>query len=206
MDQDLTKIFKSYNWLLKCIKYLNEKNIFLLLLKIDSVLPSLIKKSKNLWEILSKIPEDSNKIRLLKSLRLWYLKNIIKNAKDLWNIFEWLYWKSQWEFIRFLGDDFIKEVFWSTNEIIMILQYLNDENKDKITDILWIKNMKTKVKTANNFLTMFWWLSDNKAKDFINLFSKIEIKNYFKNDEEFYNFMLRLSNSKEKIFLKHILK
>lgn len=204
VDKDLLDIIKTYNWLLKCLKFLNEKNTFLFLVKISDILPNIINSSFQIWELLSKLPDDSNKIKFLKRLRLQNLKKVIKDASDLWNIFEWLYWESQDEFIDYLWDDFIRYVFLWTNEIIMILNFLNDKNKDRIIDIIWFWNLKNKVKTSKNFLTMFSWLSDKKAKLFLIKFTKQEIKDLFKNDEDFYQFMLRLSCVKEKIFLKYL--
>lgn len=204
VDNDLEKIVTSYRWLLKCLKYLNEKNTFLLLVKMWDVLTKIITKSTQAWNILSKIPEESSKIRLLKTMRLKWLLNILKDAGDLWNIIQWLYWDTQREFLDYLWNDIIKQIFLSTNEIIIILYYLTDENKDYLMDIIWFDWVKNKVKTKDNLLVMFKWLSIKKAKVFLSKFSKQEIVNMFHSEEEFYKFMLKVPLNKEKIFLKYL--
>lgn len=202
LDLDLENIIVSFKWLSKCIKHLNEKNTFLLFVKLADKLPEIITNSKHLWELLVTIPEDENKLKLLKMYRKINLEKIIKNAKDLWNIVEWIYWKEQLLTLEYLWKDFIKNVFMKTNEIIMILHYLNPANKDYLTELIWIRNMRMKVKTSKDFLLMFCWLSDENAKNFIKLFSKEQILDMFKTEYDFYNFMLKLPIKKEKIFLK----
>lgn len=204
MDKDLEKIVVSYQWLLKCLKYLNEKNSFLLLVKLGDVLGDFINNSFQLAEILSKIPDESNKIRLLKVLRTRWLSKIIFDAKDLANIFEWLYNDSQRHFINLLGREFVREIFFSTNEIIMTLYYLNNENKDYLIEILWLGELKYKIKTANNLLVLFQWLTDKNARKFLLRFSKQEILTLFKTQDQWYHFLLRLSKQKEKIFLYYM--
>lgn len=206
VDSDLEKIITSYRWLLNCLKYLNEKNSFLFLVKLWDVLINLISNSKELAEIISRIPEESNKIKLLSILRLKWLTKILYDAKDLWNIFEWLYWKSQRDFINLLWKDIIKKLFFSTNEIIMTLHYLTDENKDYLMDILWLDGVKAKVKTSKDFLVMFKWLTIKKSKILLKKFTKSEILDMFKTEDDFYKFLLRLPRDKEKIFLEFLQK
>lgn len=204
VEKDLLEIISSYQWLLRCLKFLNEKNTFLLLIQVSDNLSKMITSSQELGEILSKIPDESNKLRLLKRMRGAFLKQIIHNAWDLGNIFEWLYGDSQIEFIEFLGKDFIQDVFASTNEIIMILHFLTGKNKDYLIDIIQMDRVILKIKTKDNFRIMFGGLSDKKAKEFLKYFSRAQIKSLFSSQQEFYQFLLRLPLSKEKIFLKHL--
>lgn len=204
IDSDLEHIITSYQWLLKCLKYLNEKNAFLFLVKLGDVLIHLINNSQELGEILSKIPDESNKLRLLNILRVKWLRKILFDAADLWNILEWIYGKTQKEFIDFLWKDLVKDIFLWTNEIIMILHYLSNENKDYLMDIIWLQWIKHKIKTSNNFLVMFKWLTVKKSKELLQIFTKNEILDLFKTEEEFYDFMIKLPNNKEKIFLQFL--
>lgn len=204
IDSDLEKIIKTYKWLLKCLKHLNEKNTFLLLVKIWDILSTIITRSWELWELLAKIPEESNKFRLLSTMRLKWLSKIIKNPHDLWNVLEWLYWDKQKDFLDLLWKEYIKKLFLSTNEIIMTLYYLNDDNKDYLIDLIWFEWVKNKVKTKDNFLVLFNWLSVKKAKLLLRSFSKEDIVNFFSSESDFYRFMLKLSFDREKIFLKHL--
>lgn len=204
IDSDLEQIITSYQWLLKCLKYMNEKNAFLFLVKLWDVLIHLINNSQELGEILSKIPDESNKLRLLNILRVKWLKKILFNAADLGNILEWIYGKTQREFIDFLWKDLVKDIFLWTNEIIMILHYLSNENKDYLMNIIWLNWIKHKIKTSQNFLVMFKWLTVKKSKELLKIFTKNEILDLFKTKEEFYDFMIKLPNNKEKIFLQFL--
>ncbi len=204
MDNDLEKIITTYKWLLKCLKYLNEKNMFLLVIKISDILPNILHTSEHLGEILAKIPNEENKLKLLKHLRHKGLSPLIRDAKDLWNILEWIYGNTQRKFLDFLWPDFIKQVFLSTNEIIIILYYLNNENKDYLIDMIGFHGIKNKVKTNENLLLMFQWLTHKKSKEFLKHFTKKEIAEMFKSEADFYHFMLRVPEDKEKIFLHHL--
>jgi len=206
LDEDLEQIITSYQGLVNCMKYLNEKNAFLLLVKIWDVLINLINNSQELAEIISKIPDESNKLRLLSILRVKWLTKILFNASDLWNILEWLYGKSERDFIDLLGKDFVKNLFLSTNEIIMILHFVDDENKDYIMDIIWLNGAKNKIKTWKNFLVMFKWLTSKKARELLKKYTKDEILAFFKTDDEFYDFMIRLPENKEKLILDFLKK
>ncbi len=204
IDSDLEYIITSYQWLLNCLKYLNEKNSFLLLVKLWDILIHLINSSEELAEIISKIPNESNKIRLLSILRVKWLTKILFDARDLWNIIEWLYGTSEREFLILLGHDFVKNIFLSTNEIIMILHYLSDENKDYLMNIIGLDGIKTKIKTTQNLLVMLKWLTLKKAKELLKKYNKNEILNLFKTEKEFYDFMMKLPQNKEKIFLNFL--
>lgn len=204
IDEDIEDIIVDYNWLTKCLSCLNDKNSFLLLTKIWDKLSKIITNTLELAEILSKIPSEENKIRLLKILRTNYLLKIIHDARDLWNILEWLYWDSQKQFIDIIWQENIKKIFLSTNEIIIILYYLTNENKDYLMNILWLDWVKYKIKTSRNFLDMYRWLTDKKAVEFLKKFEISDIKHLFKNQQEFYKFMLRLPKSKEKLLLKYL--
>ncbi len=206
VDNDLENIIKSYKWLLVCLRYLNEKNSFLLLVKIWNILINLINDSSELSELLSRIPEDSNKMRLLSILRVKWLSKVLFDARDLWNIIQWLYWNSEREFLDLLWDDFIKWLFLSTNEIIMILNYVDDVNKDYIINIIWFWWVKNKIKTTQNLLIMYSWLSMKKAQELLNKYDKTELLSFFRNNKDFHDFLLRLSQEKEELFLNYLQK
>lgn len=206
IDADLGEIITSYHWLLSCLRYLNEKNALLFLFKLWDFLLPLINSSEELWEILSRIPDEKNKIKLLSILRLRWFTRLLYDARDLWNIFEWLYEDSQKEFIDLLWKDFVKKIFSSTHEIIMTLYYLSDENKDYLMSIIWMEKSKQKIKTSENLLIMYKWLTSKNAKKLLKKFTKDEILNLFRNENEFYQFLLRLPIEKEKIFLDYLKK
>ncbi len=204
LDDNLLEIITDYIWLIKCLKYLNEKNGFLLLVNSSDILPKIINNSTQLAELLSKIPSEYNKIRLLKRFRIQNLMNLIHDASDLWIIISWLYKDSQKEFIDFLWVDNIKKIFLSTHELIIILYYLNWDNKDYLMDILWISNIKNKIKTHQNFLVLFKSLSYKYSKKMLSMYTKDEVLNFFRNDDEFNEFLLKLPTDRENLFLKFI--
>ena len=83
IDFDLVNIIKDYSSLLKCLNLLNEKNWYLLLVKLADNLLNIVKDSKTLWEILSKISTEQNKQRLLSQLRIQNLSKIISLSLTL---------------------------------------------------------------------------------------------------------------------------
>jgi hypothetical protein len=176
----------------------------LLLLKIWDNLHNIVWSSKYLWEILARIPEEENKIILIKRLRLKWLKLFIRDAHDLKNIFEFVYDKSETELLETLWEDFIKETFTRTNEIIMTLHYLSDANKEKLINMLWLENVYKKIKTYKDLLVMFKWLTLKQSKELLKFYKKDELVNFFLNDDEFHYFLLRLPHDKEKIFLNYL--
>ncbi len=204
LDSDLIKIIKTYKGLLKLLKVLNKKNYILLLLKIWDAIHNIIWNSKYLWEILARIPEEENKIVLLKRLRLKWLKLFIRDANDLKNIFEFVYGEAESELLEILWEEFIKETFTKTNEIIMTLHYLNNENKDRLIKMLDINNIFKKIKTYKDLLVMFKWLTMEQAEKLLNLYKKEDLVKFFLNDEEFHYFLLRLPYDKEKMFLNYL--
>lgn len=204
LDDKLLKIIKTYKGLLRILKPLSKKNYMLLLLKIWDNLPNIVWKSKYLWEILARIPEETNKIILIKRLRLKWLRLFIRDAYDLKNLFEFVYDKAETELLDTLWEEFIKETFTRTNEIIITLHYLNNENKDRLIDMLWLQNVYKKIRTYKDLLVMFKWLSLEKSKELLKLYKREELVKLFINDEEFHYFLLRLPHDKEKIFLNYL--
>lgn len=204
LDSDLIKIIKTYKWLLNLLKVLNKKNYILLLLKIWDAIHNIIWNSKYLWEILARIPEEENKIVLIKRLRLKWLKLFIRDAHDLKNIFEFVYGEAESELLEILWEEFIKETFTRTNEIIMTLHYLNDANKDKLIKMLGLNNVFKKIKTYKDLLVMLKWLTIDQAQKLLNLYKKDDLIKFFLNDEEFHYFLLRLPHNKEKMFLNYL--
>lgn len=204
LDNKLEDLVVSYKWLMNILKVLDNDNWFLLLIKLWDKLPDILHSSDNLWQILARIPTEKNKIRLLKSMRFKWLSRLIESARDLWNIFEWIYDDWNREVINILWEEFIRKVFLSTYEIIIVLHFLTDETNDLLIDILWLENIANKIKTKDNLLVLFSALTDNKARDLINMFSTSQIKNMFNSEREYYSFLLRLPSSKEKILLDYL--
>ena len=69
LDEKLMDIIVSYKGLLLCMKHMEYKNRFLLLVKIGDTLSRVIEKSEHLGSLLASIPEEADKIRIIKSMR-----------------------------------------------------------------------------------------------------------------------------------------
>ena len=91
LDEKLMGIILSYKGLLLCMKHLEYKNRFLLLLKIGDTLSQVIGKSEHLGNLLAGIPEEIDKIRIIKSIRTKGLIQLIYTPDDLGNILEWIF-------------------------------------------------------------------------------------------------------------------
>jgi hypothetical protein len=83
LDERLMQIIVSYKGLLLCMKPLEYKNRFLLLVKIGDTLSQVLGKSAYLGSILASIPEETDKIRIIKTLRSKGLMAIIHTPDDL---------------------------------------------------------------------------------------------------------------------------
>lgn len=204
LNENLLDIIKTYKWLLKCLKILNEKNSFLLLIKIWDSLNSIIKNSEELWEILARIPNEKNKLRIIKQIRPSWLKRLITVPKDLSNILEWIYDSSEEELLNILWYEYIQNLFSYPREINYALHYLNNDNKNLLINIIWKKNIVRKIKTSEDLLLIIKWVTKEKANEILKSFSRQEIKNLFLNDSDFVSFIKKLSERKEKIFLNHL--
>ncbi len=204
LDEDLMKIITSYKWLLSCLKILDEKNSFLLLIKIGDILVDIVQKSEQLWEILSRISQEENKLRILKQIRALWLKKLIFNSKDLCNILECVYNWTEKEVLTMIGNNYIKELFIYPKEIYEVLHYLNNKNKDFFIDSITLDIVKSKIITFEDLLIILKWVTLEKAILLLKMYSKKQIKDLFKNDDEFSYFIHKLSDKKEKIFLEYL--
>ncbi|EKE28791.1 MAG: hypothetical protein ACD_3C00013G0004 [uncultured bacterium (gcode 4)] len=204
LDEELMNIIKTYKGLINCLKSLNEKNSFLLLFKISDTLSDIVQDSRELWEILAKISEEWNKLRLIKQMRNRWLTRLITSSQDLLHIIEWVYDAAEKQTLDILWSETIRWLFTSPQDVYDVLHYLNDENKDYLMDIIWLYEISKKIRSWEDFLLMLKWISCNKVNEFLSLYSKRMIKEYFKTDREFTIFLMKLSDRKEKIFLNYM--
>lgn len=204
LDENLLNIVKTYKWLIKSLKLLNERNSFLLLVNIWDSLNKIIQNSEQLWEILARIPEEENKIRIIKQLRQTGLKKLILEPRDLSNVLEWLYGQSEIELLNIACFDHVKNFFNYPKEIYDVLHYLNNENKDTLINNIWLKTILEKIKSRKDLLLILKWFSMEKASELLSFFSRQEIKDLFTNNWEFTYFLSKLSDRKEDLFLKHL--
>lgn len=204
LDENLLFLIKTYKWLLRCLKSLDEKNSFLLLIKIGDILGKVIQDSEQLWEILARIPEEENKIRILKQIRAIWLKKLISGPRDLSNILEWIYNDSQKKFFEIVGHEYIKNLFTYPKEIYSVLHYLGNENKDILIEIIGKENIIAQIKTWKDLLFILKWVPTEQARQILASFSRGDIKNLFLSDVDFIYFLKKLSERKTRVFLQHL--
>lgn len=202
---DLENIIISNNWLINVLKRLDEKRSLLVLNKISDTLAKVIENSENFWELLAKFSSNTwYKTQIIRNLRWKGLKFLIRNAKDFQNTVEWLYSGAEDEVFKLLEDDFIKSLFSSAKSIWNTYYYLTNKNKEIFTQILWIDNIVSNIFTYEDLSKCCKWMLN---KDFIKILEfmwkeKILEKFYFEKD--FYEFLLSLPQSKEKVFLEFL--
>lgn len=204
LDENLINIIKSYKWLINCLKYLNEKNSFLLLVKISDELPNIVQDARELGEILARIYEENNKLRLIRQMRNKWLTRLITSSQDLLNIMEWVYDCAEKETLEILWPETIRWLFIYPQDIYNVLHYLNKENKDYLIELIWLNEISKKIKSWQDFLLLLKWMSYIKVKQFLSLYSRHQIKDFFKNDREFKYFLMKLSDKKEELFLEYL--
>lgn len=91
LNEELMNIIVSYTGLLLCMKNMEYKNRFLLLVEVGDTLPSIIGEANHLGSILAGIPEEHDKIRIVKSIRTKGLVQMVHTPDDLGSILEWIF-------------------------------------------------------------------------------------------------------------------
>lgn len=203
-DVELMKIIKTNRWLLSCLKHLNEKNYFLLLVKVWDKLSEIVKNSMQLGEILAKIAEENNKLRLIKQIRTKWLARLILTSEDLINILEWVYNEAERETLNTLWEENIRKLFIYPKDIYSVLHYLNSDNKDYLINMIWLNDINKKISSWTDFMFMIKWMSYQKLWQFLQLYTRRQIKDMFSTDEEFRSFLFKLSDKKEKMILEYL--
>lgn len=216
-DKEITKIIKKIdfsdyeinaidiNWLVLCLNQLDDKNTITFLKKIRYFLKKIINNSHNLSIILSLLNKDISKISIIKFINKIHLFKIIRDANNLIDILPFLYnSKSQKEFLIYLWKNKLINIFSQTNEIIMVLHYLSDENKELLLDKIWLDWAKRKIKNSHSFLQFFRWLTIADASIFLDFYTIDEIKKLFNDNDDFYNFLLRLDIEKRNLLFKKL--
>ncbi|MDD2515782.1 MAG: hypothetical protein PHF46_02305 [Candidatus Gracilibacteria bacterium] len=203
LDEDLIDIIKTYKGLLECLKKLNEKNAFLLVFKVADNLSNIIENSLNFGELLARLPEEENKLRIIKHIRKKGLEQIILNSSDLSNILEWIYDKTERELLNMLGEEFLRKILIKPSDIYNVLPFLNDENKDYLTNIIGLKSIIKNIDTFQDLLFILKGCTLKSSRQLLDKYKKEDILKLFNNDKEFHSFLKKLSDRKEKMFLEY---
>lgn len=176
LDERLMDVIVSYKGLLLCMKHLEYKNRFLLLVKIGDTLSRVIGKSEHLGSILAGIPEEADKIRLIKSIRAKGLIRLIYIPDDLGNILEWIFGDGERMVFSVLGKEFLQSLFAYGTDIYKVFHFLSDENKDIFADILSLSFIKSRIYTVEDFFYVLKALSNARACELIMQFTPEEIR------------------------------
>lgn len=171
LDEKLMDIVHSYKGLLLCMKHMEYKNRFLLLIKIGDTLSHVVERSAHLGSILASIPEEADKIRIIKSIRTKGLIQMIHTPDDLGNILEWIFGEGEKMVFDMLGKDFLQSLFAYGTDIYKVFHFLSPENKDILADMLSLSFIGSRIYTAEDFFYVLKALSNAKVGEFITNFS-----------------------------------
>lgn len=204
LDQYLEEIVISNNWLIQILKKLDEKRMLLLLVKLSNKLSYIIWSSQNLGLLLAQFSSDKwYKTRIIRNLRERWLRQIIKNADDFRNTIEWLYWDAEDEVFNLLPEKFIKRLFYNVKDITETLYYLNDKNKIRFINIIWLKNIKRYIKSYNDLSYCLRIMPESDLIKLLEILWKTFIVKMFENEDEYFNFLLWIQESREKLFINY---
>lgn len=204
LDEELMQIIRTYKGLLLCMKHLEYKNRFLLLIKIGDTLSHVIGKSEHLGSILAGIPEEADKIRIIKSFRTKGLVHIIHTPDDLGNILEWIFGEGEQIVFGMLEKDFLESLFAYGTDVYKVFHFLSDENKDILADILTLPFIKAHIYTPEDFFYVIKALSNKKVPEFIVHFSPLEVRKIIGKNEILHHFLPKITQEKEQILLQYI--
>ncbi|MDD5376965.1 MAG: hypothetical protein PHH16_02500 [Candidatus Gracilibacteria bacterium] len=204
LDERLMDIILSYKGLLLCMKHMEFKNRFLLLVKIGDTLSRVVEKSAHLGSILAGIPEEVDKIRIIKSIRAKGLIQMIHTPDDLGNIMEWIFGEGERIVFEMLGKDFLEPLFAYGTDIYKVFHFLSDENKDILAEMLTFPFMKSRIYTAEDFFYVLKALSNGKVREFIPTFSPEEIRKIIGKNETLHHFLPKITKEKEQTLLQYI--
>lgn len=204
LDEDLMKIILTYKGLLLCMKHMEYKNRFLLLVKMGDTLPHVIETSTHLGSLLASIPEETDKIRIVKSMRYRGLTEIIYTPDDLGNILEWIFGEGEKIIMDILGKDFLQKLFAYGTDIYKVFHFLSDENKNILADIISLTFIQSCIYTSEDFFYVLKALSNEKVQEFIPLFTPEEIRSIILKNKTLHHFLPKLTQEKENILLQYI--
>ncbi|PIQ41159.1 hypothetical protein COW06_03875 [Candidatus Gracilibacteria bacterium CG12_big_fil_rev_8_21_14_0_65_38_15] len=204
LDERLMDIILTYKGLLLCMKHMEYKNRFLLLIKIGDTLSRVIEKSTHLGNLLASIPEETDKIRIIKSIRYKGLTQIIDVPDDLGNILEWIFGDGEKLVIDTLGKEFLQSLFTYGTDIYKVFHFLSDKNKNLLADMIELSFIKSCIYTAEDFFYVLKALSNEKTGELIPLFTPEEIRTIIRKDKTLHHFLPKLTKEKEHLLLQYI--
>lgn len=204
LDEKLMDIIRSYKGLLLCMKSMEYKNRFLLLIKIGDTLSHVVEKSAHLGSILAGIPEEADKIRIIKSIRTKGLIQMIHIPDDLGNIMEWIFGDGERVVFEMLGKEFLQSLFAYGTDIYKVFHFLTDENKNILADMITLLFIRSRIYTAEDFFYVLKALSNAKVPEFITLFSSDEIRTIISKNETLHHYLPKITKEKEQVLLQYI--
>ena len=204
LDEKLLSIITSYSGLQGCLKRLNTKNQFLLLLKIGDILPKIIQTSEHLAFLLAGIPNAEQKNHIIKYIRRRGLAQMVRSVQDIANILEWLFGENEVLLLETFGLQEIKPFIFTAHDMNTLLLYLNLQNKDFLLDSLSLPFVRALVRNARDFTEIFSCLTAAKADEFLRLFPQEQLCMLFGNDAVFHECLFKISDSRQQILLSYL--
>ena len=207
LDYKLKKIIKTSDWLIKILKLLDERKSLLFLSKIGDNLYKIIDNSQNLAEILARFSSNKwYKTQIIYHLRERWLKYLIRNSEDFINTVSWLYWNAENKIFELLEYSFIDKLFSNSKDISKVLYYLTYKNKKLFIEILWYEKIKNTIFHFYDLSSLIKIFPEDIWIEFLEFIWKERILELFEFEKDFYDFLLSLPKSKEKIFLNFLKK
>lgn len=201
LDWRLMEIIKTYKGLLDCLQHLSDKNRFLLIIKIGDTMPEVVESAERLGNIIAGIPEEKNKIQLLKILRKKGLQRLIFNARDLAYVIEWTYEEAEKVLLETLEPSFINQVVATAQDAYDVMRFVTAQNKGLFVDMIGFGRLRELILSPQDLFFILKMLPVDSAKRFLEGMTRREAVGIIRTDKSFREGLKSLALRKERVLL-----
>lgn len=201
LDWRLMEVIKTYTGLLECLQHLSDKNRFLLIIKIGDTLPDVVESAERLGNIIAGIPEEKNKVQLIKILRKKGLQRLIFNARDLAYVIEWTYEEAEKILLETLEPSFINQIVTTAQHAYDVMRFITAYNKGLFVDMIGFGRLRALIQSPQDLFYLLKMLPVEDAKRFLAGTSRREVVGIIRTDKAFHEGLRSLALRKEKILL-----
>ena len=205
LDWRLMEIVKTYKGLLECLHPLNDKNRFLLIIKIGDTLPDVVESAERLGNIVAGIAEEKNKVQLIKILRKKGLRRLIFDAQDLAYVIEWTYEESEKALLDTLEPDFVNQLVHTAKGAYDVMSFVTAQNKALFAGMLGEGGrLKSLIRAPQDLFYLLKMLPMEDAKTFLDGLTRREIVTTVGTDKAFHDGLRSLALRKERLLLERL--
>lgn len=201
LDWHLMEIIKTYKGLLDCLQHLSDKNRFLLIIKIGDTLPDVVESAERLGNIIAGIPEEKNKVQLIKILRKKGLQRLIFSARDLAYVIEWTYEESEKVLLETLEPAFINQIVTTAQHAYDVMRFITAHNKALFVDMIGFGRLRALIQSPQDLFFLLKMLPVEDARRFLDGLTRRELVGIVRTDKAFHEGLKSLALRKEKILL-----